>query len=304
MATKLREFQSSKTSWRINLIRGRLTLNTIEKSEELQKWLEQFPKEDLPTAQSLLSQLRFISEVEYSKWLLSKLDEYLKYESVAVYSVRKFRNNCQCLWQRNGSTQPRPAQTQGSEDLVASIISNANRQCNNCFLDHPSLQELRKKKIKHIILVDDSIGSGKRVADFIQLMTKHKTFLSWWSFNLFSLHVLSYARTRQSEQLILKRTPGSGHRIRKFPPSSKLCFDGELLYDACNIKRRWGDSSDEIRSLCLSIKKIAADRRQGFGDVMGNIVFYHSVPNTIPGLLYSKIRDGNPFSQIAVCQIG
>jgi len=143
-------------------------------------------------------------------------------------------------------------------------------------------------------LVDDSIGSGKRVGDFIQLMTNSKTFLSWWSGGFITLHVLSYARTRQSERVILERTPGSDHGARKIRLSSKLKFDNDLVYDVYNIHTRWGNSCQSILSLCSSIKNIAKDRRKGFGDVMGNIVFYHSVPNNIPGLLFSKNNGWNP----------
>jgi hypothetical protein len=272
----------------------RLTLEKIEKSHEIQLWLTQFSSNDMFTAMSMLSRLKFISRDEYSSWLLIKLGAYSKLESVAVYAVRKFRNNAQCLWQKNGNTQPRPAQTQGSEDLVSSIISNANRRHNNCFLDHPSLTVLKDKKVRHIILLDDSVGSGKRVADFLQLMTCSKTFMSWWSGGYISLHILSYARTYQSEKAIFDRTPGSDHGNRKIRLSSKLKFDSDLVYDAYDIHTRWGNSSKSILSLCASVKKVAKDRRKGFGDVMGNIVFYHSVPNNIPGMLVSSVKGWIP----------
>lgn len=272
----------------------RLTLEKIERSQEIQSWLAQFPDKDVLTAMSLLCRLQFISRDEYSSWLLNKLGAYSNLESVAIYAVRKFRNGVQCLWQKNGKTQPRPAQTQGSEDLVSSVISNANRRHNNCFLDHPSLTVLKNKKVRHIILVDDSVGSGKRVADFLQLMTSSKTFMSWWSGGYISLHILSYARTRQSEKVILDRTPGSDHGSRKFRLNSKLKFDSDLVYDAYNIHSRWGNSSKAILVLCSSIKKVTRDRRKGFGDVMGNIVFYHSVPNNIPGMLVSASKGWIP----------
>lgn len=272
----------------------RLIFENVERSQEVQAWLNQFSANDVSTAKSLLCRLQFISRDEYSNWLLSKLTKYSNFESTAVYAVRKFRNNTQCLWQRNGKTLQRPAQTQGSEDLVSSVISNANRQHNDCFLDHPSLNELRIKRVRHVILVDDSIGSGKRVADFIQLMTNSKTFMSWWSGGYITIHVLSYARTRQSEHLILERTPGSNHGERKIRLAHKLKFDSDIVYDAYNIRTRWGNSSSAILSLCSSTKKITKSGRKGFGNVMGNIIFYHSIPNNIPGLLHMKSNGWNP----------
>lgn len=276
------------------MIGRRLTLEKIDHSQEIQSWLTQFSSNDILAAKSLLCRLQFISRDEYSTWLLSKLSNYSRLCNVAIYSVRKFDSDAQCLWTDNGNTQPRPAQTQGSEDLVASVISNANRQHNNSFLDHPSLSVLKDQKVRDIILVDDSIGSGKRVADFIELMTNSKTFMSWWSGGFITLHILSYARTRQSDKYIKDRTPGSDHGRRKIRLSSKLKFVSGLVYDAFDIHTRWGNSSQAILSLCSSTTKIANDRRKGFGDVMGNIVFYHSVPNNIPGMLVSNRKGWIP----------
>lgn len=273
----------------------KLRLESIDNSPEIQAWLRQFHASDVLTAKSLLSRLQFISWDEYSTWLGSKLKGYSALgSSTAVYAVRKFRNNAKYLWGRGGKTQYRPSQTQGSEDLVSAIISKSNKDNGNILLDHPSLGQLKIKQVRNIILVDDSIGSGKRVTDFIQLMANCKTFLSWWNGGFIKIHILSYARTLQAEQNILDRTPGSDHGLRKFPVSAKLKFDSDLVYDATSISRRWGNSSQAILSLCSSGKKIPKDRRKGYGEIMGNLVFYHSVPNNIPGMLYCRNKDWKP----------
>jgi hypothetical protein len=273
----------------------RLSFGHIENSPEIRKWLSQFSTDDVLAAKSLLSRLEFISRDEFADWLESKLKKYSGSGSpAAVYAVRKFRKNAKFLWNKQGATQHRPAQTQGSEDLVSSVISKSNKGNEEPFLDHPSLAQLRIKKVRSIILVDDSIGSGKRVVDFIQLMTNCKTFLSWWSGGYVRIHILSYARTSQAERLILESIPGSDHGLRKHPISSKIKFDSDIVYDARNLRRRWGRNSQPILSLCSTIKKIAKDRRKGFGDIMGNLVFYHSVPNNIPGMLHSRRQGWKP----------
>lgn len=278
----------------MNIKIKRLTIEMLESSYEILEWIEQFDYRNTLAAKLLLCRLQFICRDDFSKWLIDKLSSYIKAQPVAVYSVRKFRKNCKSLWQENGRVQPRPAQTQGSEDLVASVIVNANRMYNNVFIDHPSLNELKKQKVRNIILVDDSIGSGKRVLDFIKLMTNNKTFLSWWSGGYITIHIVSYARTIQSEKKILHDTPGSDHGIRKIRLSDKLKFDSNIIYDAYNLHRRWGNNSEQILTLCNSIRKIKKDRRKGFGNVMGNLIFYHSVPNNIPGLLFSTSKGWKP----------
>jgi hypothetical protein len=270
-----------------------LTLRMIDNCLEIQNWLSQFKSSDLNTVKSLLMHLKFISRDEYASWLINKLGNYTS-STCAVYAVRKFNMQAKYLWRANGSVQPRPSQTQGSEDLVASVIVNANRVHNNCFIDHPSLNVLREKRIRDIILIDDSIGSGKRVADFINLMTNHRTFLSWWSYGFITIHILSYARTRQSEELIVNRLPGSDRGVRKYRKSSKIKFDSDVVYDANDIAYRWGENSQAIIRLLDSIKKINKDRRIGFGNVMGNLIFYHSVPNNIPGIIFASSNSWNP----------
>jgi len=272
----------------------RLNIVEIENSSEIKDWLNQFSPLDVSVAKSLLCRLEFISRDDYSKWLLNKLKNYTNKNSCAVYAVRKFNKDIKCLWDNNGKVQLRPAQTQGSEDLVASIISNFNRQNNNFFIDHPPLDILRKNKIRHIVLIDDSIGSGQRISNFIQLMTSSKTFLSWWSGGFLTIHILSYARTRQSEQVIKKRIPGSDHGKRKYRLSHKLKFDSTIVYDAFDLHNRWGNQSQAILSLCNSNSKISKKWRKGFGDVMGNLVFYHSVPNNIPGVLFYRSKSWKP----------
>ncbi len=186
----------------------RLSLESIEMSQEIQAWLTQFSVDDILTAKTLLSRLEFISIKEYSEWLMKELSLYSGLRQVAIYSVRKFEGGKQCLWQEDGKTQPRPASTQGSEDFVSSIISTVNRQHNNCFLDNPSLPDLRENRVRSIILVDDSIGSGKRISNFIRMMTNSNTFMSWWSFGYIKFHIVSYARTIQSEKYIQTHLAG------------------------------------------------------------------------------------------------
>jgi len=271
-----------------------LSLDQIDQNEQIREWIAQFPDNDQLTAKSLLSRIRFISRDEFSKWLLAEFEQYKGYQPCAIYAVRKFSEEIESFWCDDGSVQLRPAETQGSEDLVSSIIANANKRNDNAFLDHSSLTELREKKVRHIILVDDSIGSGKRVSDFIRRMMSNRTFRSWWSYGFITIHILSYARTDQADKYILTHVAGSDHGKRKRRLSDKLLFKSFNVYNALDLHTRWGNSHISILGLCDSIMKIKKDRRRGFGEVMGNLVFYHSVPNNIPGILYSSRKNWSP----------
>lgn len=280
----------------------RLTIDHIEKSQEIQNWLTQFSAYDKPIAKELLCKLRFVTRDEYSAWLLDALSLFLPMSRCAIYSVRKFEEtpasqenetNLDSLWLDNGDCIQRPAHTQGSEDFVSSIISQANKRYNHAFLDSPSLNQLKVNKIRDIILVDDSIGSGKRVSSFIRRMTNNKTFKSWWSFGFIKIHILSYARTYQAEKGIVKNTAGSDHWKRANRVSNKISFVSLRTYDIFDdTHNRWGEMSKEILSLCDSYTKPNYPR--GYGKVMGNYIFFHSVPNNIPGMLFSSANGWKP----------
>ena len=49
----------------------------------------------------------------------------------------------------------------------------------------------------------------------------------------------------------------------------------------------------QIRDLCDATTVIPRDRRRGYGNTMSNIVFYHSVPNNIPGMLFCQNKSWN-----------
>jgi len=263
----------------------RLNLAMIETSSEIQDWLKQFGGRERDVAIDLLLRLRFVPRDTFAEWVRQALSD-IGSGGVAVYSVRKeHERDVESVWDLNGQIIDRPGRAQGSEDFVYSIIRQLCRESER-FLDNPDLGTLKGKSIRDIVLLDDSIGSGKRVADFISRMFKNKTLMSWWSYGLLTIHVVSYARTREGEKNILSVIPGSNHPIRKFPKSGKVVFHSQIVYGTQHLETRWGNRCADILNLCDRYTQIPKKYRRGYGQVMGNIVFYHSVPNNIPGVLF------------------
>lgn len=271
----------------------RLTLEMIEASHEIQAWLSQFPAHRRPAAINLLSQLRFVTRDRYAEWLKSTLAR-IDAAACGLYAVRKFRPAVTCLWNRRGITLPRPATSLGSEDLVQSVIAGLVRGNAARYQDHPSMTLIKRSKCFHAVLVDDASGSGDRICSFIRRMFSNKTFLSRWSFGWVRLHVVAYARTAESEKLMLDAIPGSDHGLCKYPKESKVSFHGHLRYHASELSSRWGRNAMQILDLCDATTAVPRDRRQGYGNTMSNIVFYHSVPNNIPGMLFCQNRRWKP----------
>lgn len=270
----------------------RLTLEMIEASPEIQAWLSQFPVNRRPAAVNLLTQLRFVSRDRYAEWLkgtLARIDA----TACALYAVRKFKPTVTCIWNKQGVTLPRPATSLGSEDLVQSVIAGVIRGNAARYQDHPSMTLIKRSKGFHAVLIDDASGSGDRICSFIRRMFSNKTFLSRWSFGWVRLHIVAYARSAESEELMLETIPGSVHGLRKHPKKSKVTFHGHLRYHVSELRSRWGRNAIQIRDLCDATTAVPRDRRQGYRDTMSNIVFYHSVPNNIPGMLFCQNKKWN-----------
>lgn len=258
----------------------------IDASPEIRSWLSQFPEGQRSLAKLLLSRLGFVSRDTYAEWLRGAISSLPTDQVHALYSVRKLNVDQACYWNENGEPVTRPGSSLGSEDLVYSLISNLVRSSSGALLDHPSLSELKNNKIRNYVLIDDSIGSGDRVAGFINAMLHHPTFLSWWSFGWIKIHVLSFARTREAEAKIIAEIRGSDHGKRKFRKSDKLEFTSEMVYERNWHEARWGGEYKSIIDLCEKKTEISRWECLGYGDVMANLVFYHSVPDNIPGMLW------------------
>lgn len=117
-------------------------------------------------------------------------------------------------------------------------------------------------------------------------MLSHPTFRSWWSFGLAKIHIFSFSRPREAEANIITKIKGSDHGKRKYRKSAKVDFTSEIVYEAGWLKERWGENYEQVIQLCRGQTQIQKWARLGYDDVLANIVFYHSVPNNIPGVFW------------------
>lgn len=269
-----------------------LTLELIEVSLEIQAWLRQFPMHLRPAAINLLCQLRFVSRDRYAEWLKTTISQ-IEAKVLGLYAVRKFKPTVTCIWDRRGRTLLRPATSLGSEDLVQSVIAGMVRTNVELYQDHPSLTLIKRSKRFHAVLIDDAAGSGDRLCSFIRRMFSSKTFMGRWSFGLVRLHIVAYARSAESEELMLEAIPGSDHGRRRYPKASKVNFHGHFRYPISELSSRWGRNAAQILDLCDATTAVPRDRRRGYGNTMSNIIFYHSVPNNIPGMLFCQSNGWN-----------
>ena len=272
----------------------KLSLDTILSSIDIQKWLEQFDDTDKKIAVEILAKLKFISRDNYAEWLKEKLIELEVDYPCAFFAVRKFDDpKSEYLWTKDGNIVSRPGTSLGSEDLAISVIADLKKKSEDIYLDHPSIEELRSKNVHNIVLIDDSSGSGDRISAYIQSLFKNKTLMSWWSGGRINLHIVTYSITEEAKKNILEKTPGSDHQLRKYPKESKIFFHSNIAFSSERSEFRWGKDFKNILEFCEKVKTIPKWARKGYGDVMSNIVFYHSVPNNLPGILWFESSKWN-----------
>jgi hypothetical protein len=278
----------------MSVVYQQLSIDRISRSPEIEAWLAQFSEGRRPAATDLLLKLRFIREDKYVDWLKEKIAA-IGPGPCAIYAVRKIPEEISCYWDEDGKPILRPAQSLGSEDFVQSIVANAMKSGDQRLLDHPDISTLKYRRVRHVVLIDDSLGSGTRVSGFIRLfLGKSKTLMSWWSYGFFRIHVVALVRSQAAERRILKDLPGSDHPCRRSRKSTKLHFVGEYHYDENMLNGRWGNNATQIIDLCDSIRAIPSMAQRGFGGVMANVIFHHSVPDNSPGVLWYDADGWNP----------
>jgi len=270
------------------------SLAPIEKLAEIRTWVGQFPEQYRATAIDLVLKLKFVTTDVYVEWLKTKFLQFGE-GPFAVYAVREFyRDEPQVLWDIAGESTKHVIASRGSEDLVRLVVASLLKLNKERFYDHPSLNELREKKLGQIVLVDDSIGSGNRLSKYLKAMLSNRSFLSWWSYGKIRFHVLAFARNKEADEVIIDNMVGSDHPKRRYPKSQKITFHSYKTYRAKSLKQHWGSGFQSIVELCQSVHALPKEKRLGFGNTMSNIVFYHSIPNNIPGVLWARSHAWQP----------
>ena len=122
-----------------------------------------------------------------------------------------------------------PTKQPGSEALIANLITQLKRRYPRKIVTggrdiNPSIIDLRRERCNKLILVDDVIGSGQRMTDFILSLVKNKTINSWVSGNKIELIIICYMKsTKASKKLSKIKQKIVINSIEKFPTFYHCC---------------------------------------------------------------------------------
>lgn len=271
-------------------------------TEQGRRWLVQFEPLDKELAAAIANNLTLVSHTEFQRNLLQQLENLASSieGNVGLYAIRelKFFEDAHGMKTSvipffsqatsvDGKSVNALSDTadQGSEAIVANIIRQLCKTNPEKYLNHPTKEELRNKKCDAIIFVDDFIGSGGRVSEFLQSFWFEPTIVSWLSGKqLKGLHVVAYSGTEDGVVYV------SRHKSK---PTVHLYRDAPTFEDLF-----WPETKQkQARNLCEKYGRIANKKRKnmwfGYKEGMATMVFEHGCPNNTPAMLWEPDFSGS-----------
>ena len=247
---------------------------TIRQSDEwaprCASWLDQFEDSERPIAEKLLDSVSYISHEEVCNELQQAVDALVESASggaIALYPVTNTRK-----FAAFGSYQELPFGLKGdlgSEGDVGHLCRDIAKQCGPSVLAFPGLHRLKSKRVRRLVLLTDSVGSGQQVLDFLSWVWADRTVRSWHSSGLVRCFVVSYLFTDAG------RATCVGHKSKPTFEGLRACEPGREYWSA--------DERGAIERLCR--KYGAKQTPLGFADSFLLEVFAYSCPNNVPSIL-------------------
>ncbi|KFC62350.1 hypothetical protein FG93_06050 [Bosea sp. LC85] len=185
-----------------------------------QDWINQFDTADHELARRLLESLVLVSGIEFERQLASLLSETaLKATGpTAFFAVREWPDSSlSYLYADQEADAVGAGGDIGSEGRVAAIIRGLCRMHPSQFLNHPSINAMHDAKCRLVVLVDDFVGSGDRVAEFYAALWANRTIRSWHSLGLIRFALIAYAATNRGEQRVSKLIDSQPKLVRGCP---------------------------------------------------------------------------------------
>lgn len=281
---------------------------TLSASEFARDWIGQFPEIERPTAARLADAVLLVSHDALHRGLRGLIDGLVtgrdavdRERPIALYTERAVKTEDimdpefgwvtkQALPYFPGTKTGRAtgtgvpaidpdAREVGSEGLIANFITGYVRLNGAVALNHPGPKNLRSKRVSHIVIVTDFIGSGDRVWTMIDAFWRVATLRSWHSYRRLRFSVVAYSGTEQGLRRVRTHKSKPEVRVVQACPTLATAFSGA--------------EGREINALC---RTHPTDHRTplGYGWAGALIAFAHGMPNNAPPVLHSRFNGWCP----------
>ena len=260
-------------------------------------WQSNFQPEDLPLARRLVKGLTLVSLSQFDRIMkeLVLVESKITEGPVAVFAVREIKPNISYFVQAKYSFSSLDAVGRGSnigsEGILAKLIRDISRSQPHKILNHPTKSVMRDKKCRAIVVVDDILGSGNRVSNFLNSIWFDRTIRSWWSRGYFKFKVIVFTGTQKG----IKRVESANYL-----PTVKVnrgCPTFHTLPWPKYEKQR-------ILNLCEKYSSMTSKPQfsLGYGNIMSSIIFEHGCPNNTPAILWAPSKRNTNWSPLFPCR--
>ncbi|MBB5217187.1 phosphoribosyltransferase-like protein [Parapusillimonas granuli] len=249
-----------------------------------EQWLNNFDEADRPIARDLTASLTLVSHNEFERGLISLVHQ-VAHElrgPIGLYGVREIDDSV-CLDTADNTTSidatPRGADI-GSEGRLANVIRNLSLGHPSQFLNHPSIEELRARRVATILVLDDFVGSGQRCSNYLSALWKSRSLRSWRSYNRIQFKAIAYSATAMGIRHV-QRHPSQPliHIVRHCPTITALHWKDTYINDAKKFCRHYAHQA-KLGRWAL-----------GFRDSESLLVFEHGCPNNAPAIFWAISRN-------------
>ena len=239
---------------------------TLEHSPEAQNWLSQFEIVDREVARQLLRQLTLVSESDFERNIQSAIEgvvNSLSHENFALLSVTEVPS-------KFASSERRVAGS--SADRVKHILENISRVHGVRVQPNPTLKSMREVRVRNIVLVDDFVGSGKRIKSFWKDLISG-SIKSWASYKWTKIWLVCYAGLGKGLAEVARRLPIPKSRI--ITVFSEMEKRLTITPSMSALAEKYG-------------RALRGESWAGFSGGRASIVFQHGCPNNTPAILWAN----------------
>lgn len=261
-------------------MRDGLTPSHLLLTERGERWLRNFDETDRAVARELAAALTLVSHNEFERGLTALVHEVAQtiVGPIALYGARELDGSFR-FGAEDGThivdATPRGSDI-GSEGRLANVIRNIALAQPSKFLNHPSVDELRSKRVDAMFVLDDFIGSGKRCSDYLTALWQSRSLRSWTSYKRIRFDAVAYSGTATGLRYVQRHpTHPFFHIVRHSPTITALHWKKTRI--------------DEAKNLCRKYAKQAALKGPalGFRDSESLLVFEHGCPNNAPAIFWA-----------------
>lgn len=238
----------------------------LEDTPQAQEWLRQFDVVDQQVARQLLRRLDLVSQSDFDQRIQALVESIFTRAPRENFALLTVSEPPPRIFEENQQRRI-PG---GSTDRIKHIIENLGRVHGDRIRANPTVESMRKERVRNVILVEDLIGTGNRITGFWRERAP-KSIKSWISYGWTRLWVASYA-VMDEGRFAMRRT---------------LPIDGECIVTVVPQRHNKLGLTKAMASVAMKYgERLAGRNWRGYGGGGALTVFQHGCPNNTPAILW------------------